>query len=79
LFGDEELQPVRGQLAVLEPQPHVRYAASGEWGYMFARPDGIFLGGTFERDVWDPTPNPARIARIVASHQEIFDNFRCRA
>src|SRR5688500_17998243 len=51
LFGDEELQPIRGQLAVLPPQPGVRYAASGEWGYMFPRPDGIMLGGTFERDV----------------------------
>ena len=78
LFGDEELQPVRGQLAVLEPQPEVRYAASGEWGYMVPRPDGIILGGTFERDVWDSAPNPARIARIVASHEEVFDNFRCR-
>ena len=78
LFGDEELQPIRGQLAVLPPQPGVRYAASGEWGYMFPRPDGIMLGGTFERDVWDATPNPARIARIVASHKELFDNFRCR-
>jgi glycine/D-amino acid oxidase-like deaminating enzyme len=77
LFGDEELQPVRGQLAVLLPQPEVRYAASGEWGYMFPRPDGILLGGTFERGVWDITPSPARIARILASHRQIFENFRC--
>lgn len=77
LFGDMELQPVRGQLAVLEPQSAVRYAASGEWGYMFPRADGILLGGTFERGVWDTTPNPARIARIVASHAQVFGNFRC--
>ena len=78
LFGDTELQPIRGQLAVLEPQPAIRYAASGEWGYMFPRNDGILLGGTFERGVWDTTPNPARIARIVASHAQVFENFRCR-
>ena len=78
LFGDEQMIPVRGQLAILAPQPDVRYAASGTWGYMFPRADGIILGGTFERNVWDTTPDPARIARILASHKEIFDNFRCR-
>lgn len=79
LFGDEGMIPIRGQLAFLRPQPEVRYAVSGEWGYMFARPDGIVLGGTFERNVWDTTPNPLRIQRILASHKEFFDSFRCRA
>jgi D-amino-acid oxidase len=79
LFGDEGMIPVRGQLAILRPQPEVRYAASGQWGYMFPRADGIILGGTFERNVWDTTPDPARIERILASHKAIFDNFRCRA
>ena len=77
LFGDTELRPVRGQLAVLLPQPEVRYAASGNWGYMFPRSDGILLGGTFERDVWDTTPDPTAIARIVNSHQRFFSAFRC--
>ena len=80
LFGDSELQPVRGQLAVLQPQPEVLYAAAGRWGYMFPRPDGILLGGTFERDVWDTTPDPAAIDRtssgpITASST----SFRCTA
>ena len=79
LFGDQELHPIRGQLAILEPQPDIRYAAQGEFGYMFPRADGILLGGTFERDVWDPTPDPAAIARIVASHKRFFSSFRCTA
>ena len=79
LFGDDGMIPVRGQLAILAPQPDILYAASGQWGYMFPRADGIILGGTFERNVWDTTPDPARITRILASHKEIFDNFRCRA
>lgn len=79
LFGDQELQPIRGQLAILEPQPEVRYAALGDFGYMFPRADGILLGGTFERDVWDATPDPAAIARIVASNKRFFDGFRCTA
>lgn len=79
LFGDQELHPVRGQLAILEPQPEVRYAFTGGPGYMFPRPDGIVLGGTFEPDQWDATPQPATIERILRSHQRFFEGFRCTA
>ena len=79
LFGDTELQPVRGQLAILEPQPDVRYAFTGSSGYMFPRADGILLGGTFEYDEWDPTPQPSDIASILASHKRFFGSFRCVA
>ena len=79
LFGDSELQPVRGQLAVLQPQAEVLYATAGRWGYMFPRADGILLGGTFERDVWNTTPDPAAIADIVSSHRRFFDELRCTA
>jgi D-amino-acid oxidase len=79
LFGDTDLVPVRGQLAILEPQPEVRYAAQGGFGYMFPRADGILLGGTFERGEWDATPQPDDIARIIASHKRFFDAFRCTA
>ena len=77
LFGDEALHPVRGQLAVLLPQPEVRYAFAGQAGYMFPRADGILLGGTFERDQWDATPQPEAIARILESHKSLFAGFRC--
>ncbi|HEU0310643.1 MAG TPA: FAD-dependent oxidoreductase [Sphingomicrobium sp.] len=79
LFGDEELVPVRGQLAILLPQPEVRYAFTGEAGYMFPRPDGIILGGTFERGEWSTVPDPADIRRIVDSHRRLFAGFRCAA
>ena len=78
LFGDTDLHPVRGQLAILEPQPEVRYAYQGD-GYMFPRPDGILLGGTFEVDQWDPTPQPDAIARIIERHKAFFAGFRCMA
>jgi glycine/D-amino acid oxidase-like deaminating enzyme len=78
LFGDTELEPVRGQLAVLLPQPEVRYAFTGQ-GYMFPRPDGIILGGTFERGEWSTTPDPDDIARILAGHKRLFEGFRCTA
>ena len=79
LFNDQDLHPARGQLAILEPQPEVRYAFTGGPGYMFPRPDGIILGGTFEIDEWDTTPEPKRIQRIIASHKRFFSGFRCTA
>ena len=79
LFGDQELIPVRGQLAILIPQPEVRYAFTGEAGYMFPRPDGIILGGTFERGEWSTAPDPRDIARIIESHRQLFAGFRCTA
>ena len=79
LFHDPDLRPARGQLAILEPQPEVRYAFTGGPGYMFPRPDGIILGGTFEVDEWDAAPNPATIARIIARHKAFNATLRCPA
>jgi D-amino-acid oxidase len=78
LFGDEGLRPARGQLAILLPQPEIRYAFTGEAGYMFPRADGIILGGSFELDRWSTEPEPERIARILASHRRLFAGFRCQ-
>ena len=79
LFGDEALRPVRGQLAILLPQLEIRDAYTGRAGYMFPRADGILLGGTFERDQWDATPQPADIARIIESHRTFAAGWRCSA
>lgn len=79
LLGDTGLRPARGQLAVLLPQPEITYAFTGAAGYMFPRPDGIILGGTFELDQWSTTPVEADIARILESHRGLFGGFRCPA
>jgi glycine/D-amino acid oxidase-like deaminating enzyme len=78
LFGDQELRPARGQLAILLPQPEVQYAFTGRAGYMFPRADGIILGGTFELDNWSTDPDPATTSRIIRSHQGLFGGFRCQ-
>jgi glycine/D-amino acid oxidase-like deaminating enzyme len=72
LFGDPEITPVRGQLAILLPQPEIDYNTIAREGYMFGRRDGIVLGGTFERGEWSLTPNPVTIAGILSGHQSIF-------
>ena len=73
LFGDDELVPIKGQLCVLVPQPEVDYVVSTlDSLYMMPRQDGIVLGGTHERGVWDPTPSPVTTERILAGNAWLF-------
>ena len=72
LFNDPVLEPVRGQLTILEPQPDIDYTyLTGEL-YMFPRSDGIVLGGTFERGNWSTSVDLASQSRILAGHEAIF-------
>jgi glycine/D-amino acid oxidase-like deaminating enzyme len=74
LFGDAEIEPVKGQLIVLLPQPEVDYNLMGDDCYMFPRHDGIMLGGTHEPGVWDTGVNEAEYKRVWATQQAIFAN-----
>lgn len=74
LFGDPELVPVKGQLLVLLPQAGIDYLVIYRGIYMFPRTDGVLLGGTFERNDWTLTPNPAESARILGAHEAFFRN-----
>ncbi|WP_260482680.1 FAD-dependent oxidoreductase [Sphingomicrobium flavum] len=71
LVGDAGLVPMRGQLAILPPDPAIDYAYSLSAGYMFPRADGIILGGTFERGAERAEPTVRAIASILASHQRL--------
>jgi len=73
LFGDTELTPIKGQLAILLPQPEVDYIMIKGDYYMFPRRDGIVLGGTHDRDEWRLDVDPAVTARILANHRAIFE------
>ena len=79
LFGDLELTAVRGQIVMLAAQPELQYAYTLPSGYMFPRGDGVILGGTFERDVWDTNPDPQTIAGIMESHRQLHSSVRCAA
>jgi glycine/D-amino acid oxidase-like deaminating enzyme len=72
LLGDTELIPIKGQLSVLLPQPEIDYTVLQDHYYMFPRRDGILLGGTFERNEPDLTPNREAEKRVIAAHQRIF-------
>jgi D-amino-acid oxidase len=72
LFNDPELEPVRGQLSILEPQLDVDYTYLTGQLYMFPRNDGIVLGGTFEPGNWSTSIDLATQSRILAAHRALF-------
>jgi len=73
LFKDEELTPIKGQLVFLLPQPEIDYMMIGPDIYMFPRHDGILLGGSHDRDVWDTNPDPAVTERILRDNAAVFN------
>jgi glycine/D-amino acid oxidase-like deaminating enzyme len=76
LFGDTELIPIKGQLAVLIPQAEVDYIMIQGDYYMFPRSDGIVLGGTHDRGEWSLAVDPEVTSRILASHRAVFTGMR---
>ncbi len=76
LFGDQELIPIKGQLAILLPQPEVDYIMIQGDYYMFPRSDGIVLGGTHDRGEWSRAVDPAVTARILQNHRVIADGMQ---
>ncbi len=72
LFGDAELEPVRGQLVILLPQPEVDYNVLAPEAYMFGRRDGIVLGGTFQHGNSSLAPDASDTERIMRANQSIF-------
>ncbi|MEK6336824.1 MAG: FAD-dependent oxidoreductase [Acidobacteriota bacterium] len=75
LFDDQQLEPVRGQLEILLPQPEIDYCYLAS-GYMFPRRDGIVLGGTWDHGDWSLKPNPEQTTEILEEHAEIMKGLR---
>jgi D-amino-acid oxidase len=76
LTGDSQLEPVRGQLTVLAPQPSVDYITLHGGRYMFPRTDGIVLGGTFQHGNANIEIDPAQVTQIVGEHAAFFNAMR---
>lgn len=74
LFEDEELIPIKGDLAVLAPQPEIDYILLAGEFYMFPRSDGILLGGSRGRGDYSTEPDPRTIERILEGHGELFSS-----
>jgi D-amino-acid oxidase len=71
LCNDNKVKPIKGQLAILPPQPDLKYLYSGD-GYLFPRQDAVVVGGTEETSFSNDQPDIARCKRLVAHLKSIF-------
>jgi glycine/D-amino acid oxidase-like deaminating enzyme len=79
LFNDEELQPAKGQLVFMPPDPAVDYLTVGtgsNFTYMFPRKGEILLGGSWHLGDWSTEADPGITERIIAGNRVLFDNLR---
>jgi glycine/D-amino acid oxidase-like deaminating enzyme len=70
VFGDDRLQPIRGQLVLLEPQ-RLPYMLSHA-GYIFPRKDGVVLGGSTERGVFVAETDERTCRGIIRKNARFF-------
>ena len=78
LFGDEEMEPAKGQLVFMPPDEAVDYLCVGGGRgvtYMFPRRGEILLGGSFQRGDWSRHPEAEVTERIIADNRAVFENF----
>ncbi len=64
LFSDTKMTPIKGQLALLPPEPALQYLY-GQNGYLFPRSDHVVIGGTFEVGVNNEIPDKALCVSLV--------------
>src|SRR5258708_15587084 len=62
LWSDPKMTPIKGQLAIVPPQPNLQYLY-GQNGYMFPRADHVVIGGTFPSGVNNQTPHKGECQR----------------
>ena len=80
LFGDDQLIPVRGQIAWLAPQPEVDYGLHFRGVMVLSRPDGIVVQDT--RDdmngygIETETPDRAEAEATIGVVAPLFPSFR---
>jgi len=71
LFGDTEMYPARGILVHMEPE-ELGYAIHDGFKFIFPRDSALILGGCFDENVWDTTPDEKIAADIIAHHRRFF-------
>jgi hypothetical protein len=71
LFNDEGVYPARGVLVHMKPQK-LGYCVHDGYKYMFPREDALVLGGCFQPDRDDDTPDDQMIQEILEHHRSFF-------
>lgn len=71
VFDDPNVYPARGVLVHMKPQ-NLGYCVHDGYKYMFPRSDALVLGGCFQPDRDDATPDDAMAHEILDHHRRFF-------
>jgi D-amino-acid oxidase len=72
LFNDPNMIPITGQLVWLPAQPELDWLYSTDQTYVFPRSDHVVVGGSYEYDVNDENPDPAKCADVLKMARDVF-------
>jgi glycine/D-amino acid oxidase-like deaminating enzyme len=70
---DKLVHPIKGQLVLLPPQPHLEYLFAGHHGYLFPRHDAVVVGGSEETNPTDEKPDLQICRQILANMRGVFE------
>jgi D-amino-acid oxidase len=75
VFNDPELMPIRGQLTHLIPQPDLTYRFSVASAALSFNPraDALTCGGSTVPNIWDTTPDPHEVDRVIDGLINVVD------
>ena len=77
LCHDTSVIPVRGQVALLQPQTSLPiYLDNDTPLYIVPRKDATIVGGTYEADVYEETTEPETIGRILQTAYAFFPELK---
>lgn len=72
LFQDPNVIPITGQLVWLPAQAGLDWLYSTDQTYVFPRSDHVVVGGSYEYNVNDENPDPAKCADILKMARDVF-------
>lgn len=74
VFGDETVVPIKGELALLAPQPAIDYAVISldDDAYILPREGALVVGGSRVRGDMTPAPRAAEIDLILARARAMY-------
>ena len=77
LCNDENVYPVRGQVALIETDEHFNIYLDNERPlYIVPRRDAMIIGGTYEEHVYDEATEPETIERLLANAYNVFPQLK---
>jgi D-amino-acid oxidase len=72
LCNDPTVYPIRGQLAIVAPQPQLTWSISADGFYVYPRSRDTVIGGTSEPHVWDETADLTVASLLLRAGRRIL-------